>query len=192
MPLVRPTTDHLPSYVAALGRGWSPDTMRVAAGQEELLRIAEDPAAFLALLHNPNGDGPPVTLPDGSQVPRLPGVTRWMWAGEFVGSINLRWQRSSAADGDRVLSELPPRVLGHIGYAVVPWQQRQGHAKAALAAMLVVAKNVGLRYVLITCDADNVASQRVILANGAGAPEFFNKPTEFGGKASLRYRIDLS
>ena len=36
MQLVWPSTDTLPGYVQALERGWSPNTLRVEAGQEEL------------------------------------------------------------------------------------------------------------------------------------------------------------
>ena len=51
-----------------------------------------------------------VKLPDGSFVPRIPGITRWMWDGQVCGSINFRWQVGS--------TELPPNCLGHIGYEV--------------------------------------------------------------------------
>ena len=42
MRLVWPSREYLPSYVAALQQGWSPDNMRQAAGNEELERIAVD------------------------------------------------------------------------------------------------------------------------------------------------------
>ena len=60
--------------------------------------------------------GGPITLPDGTQVARLPGFVRWMWDGEFCGQIGFRWQFGTEA--------LPPHCLGHIGYAVVPWKRR--------------------------------------------------------------------
>src|SRR4029453_12156640 len=51
MKLVWPLREYLPSYVAALERGWSPDNTRgLAATEEELRRIAEDADAFLASL----------------------------------------------------------------------------------------------------------------------------------------------
>jgi len=51
MKLVWPAPEYLPSYVAALERGWSPDNIRGGvAAQEELERIAANPAAFLASL----------------------------------------------------------------------------------------------------------------------------------------------
>src|SRR5438552_13653336 len=93
MQLVRPGPEHLASYVAALERGWSPDNERgVEAVREELSRIHADATAFLASMEDREAKGPPITLPDGSAARRLPGFRRWLWDGEFCGSIGLRWQ----------------------------------------------------------------------------------------------------
>jgi predicted acetyltransferase len=98
MELVQGTRDHLASYVAALRAGWSADNVRgAAAAHEELLRIEADPDAFLASLYDPEALGPLVTLPDGSKVRRIPGYRKWMWDGEFCGSIGLRWMLASGA-----------------------------------------------------------------------------------------------
>ncbi len=137
--------------------------------------------AFLAALEDRDAMGPMVKLPDGSMVKRLPGFRRWMWDAEFCGSISLRWQPGTA--------ELPPHCLGHIGYAVVPWMQRQGIATQALRCLLPEAWAIGLRFVEITTDLDNVASQRVVEANGGVLVEEFIKPPQFGSKPGLRYRI---
>ncbi|NBQ91236.1 MAG: GNAT family N-acetyltransferase, partial [Betaproteobacteria bacterium] len=49
MHLVRPTEEHLSSYIAALESGWSADNVRgSAAAWEELERIRADASAFLA------------------------------------------------------------------------------------------------------------------------------------------------
>ncbi len=184
MVLVRPAQAHLESYVAALARGWSADNVRgVAAAREELALIAADAGVFLASLEDREARGSPVTLPDGSVVPRLPGFRRWLWDGEFCGSIGLRWQPGTAA--------LPPYCLGHIGYAVVPWKQGRGLATAALALMLPEARAVGLSCVELTTDPDNPASQRVIEKNGGVLVERFAKPAAYGDKPGLRYRIAL-
>ncbi len=185
MVVVTPAKEHLASYVAALERGWSADTQRGAlAAREELDRIRADPDAFLAAMTDRDANGGPVTLPDGTQVARLPGLRRFLWDGEFCGSIGLRWQRGTTA--------LPPHCLGHIGYAVVPWKQRLGFATLALAHMLQQARDEGLAHVTITTDPDNVASQRVIVANGGVLVECFVKPVQFGAKPGLRYRVDLA
>lgn len=182
MQLVRPGPEHLASYVAALERGWSADNERgVEAAREELSRIQADATAFLASMEDRETKGPPITLPDNSVAKRLPGFRRWLWDGEFCGSIGLRWQPGTTA--------LPRHCLGHIGYAVVAWKQRLGYAKSALRLMLPEAKAVGLPYVEITTDPDNIASQRVIEANGGVLVEHFIKPQQFGCKPGLRFRI---
>jgi predicted acetyltransferase len=182
--LVRPKEAHLPAYVEALRRGWSPDNVRgKAAAQEQLARIARDPGGFLAAMDDPEAKGPPVILPDGSIVQRLPGITRWIWTDDFCGSIGFRWQPGTAA--------LPPYVLGHIGFAVVPWMRRQGVATRALALMLDEARARNLPSVEITTTPDNLASQRVIGANGGVLAERFEKAAAYGGGEALRYRIAL-
>lgn len=181
--LIVPCAAALPGYVAALRTGWSPDTTRPAAAGEQLAAIAADASAFLASLEDREARGGPVTLPDGSQMPRLPSYRRWIWDGDFVGSIGLRWQPGTPA--------LPPHVLGHIGYAVVPWKRGQGHATRALRLLLPEARALGLDWVDLTTDPDNIASQRVILACGGVAMGPFTKPAAYGGATGLRFRIIL-
>ena len=183
MELVWPAAPYLEEYARALSRGWSPDNLRPEAAQEELERIAADPLLFLEEQVDRKAKGPRITLPDGSTVPRLPGFRKWMWDGEFCGTIGLRWQPGTA--------ELPPHVMGHIGYAVVPWKRGRGYAAQALAEILDDARNEGLPYVELTTDTTNVASQRVIEANGGRVIGRFSKPGYHGGAESLRYRIEL-
>ncbi len=181
--LVAPTDAHLPSYVESLRRSWSPNTTRQEVADEQLAAIAEDPVAFLAGMDDRDGRLPDIVLPDGSTRRRIPGFTRWLWDGEHGGSINLRWLPGTA--------DLPPHVLGHIGYSVVPWKRRLGYATAALALLLPEAAEVGLPYVELTTDTDNEASQKVITANGGVLVERFEQGPEFGGGELNRYRIDL-
>jgi predicted acetyltransferase len=184
MELVRPTDEHLASYTDALRRGWSPDTSRPSAGFDELARIEVDADAFLAEQTDPDGDGPAITLPDGSSVRRLPSYRRWMWDGEFAGVVSLRWEPGTTA--------LPPTCLGHIGYSVVPWKRLRGYATQALRDILPLAHEVGLPFVEITTDATNTASQRVIAANGGVFIEHFLKPEAHGGAVALRFHIRLA
>jgi predicted acetyltransferase len=182
--LATPSLDHLPSYVAALQRGWSPDNMRLlAATHEELAAIAADPAGFVAGLDDPEAKGGPIKMPDGTSRDRLPGIRRWVWDGELAGSIGLRWQNGTSA--------LPPYVLGHIGYAIVPWKEGRGYATRALALMLPEARARGLDYVDITTNPNNIPSQRVVLANGGVLVERFVKEAAYGGGESLRFRNQL-
>lgn len=182
--LVWPSLEFLPPYAAALDRGWSPDNVRgAAAAREELDKIAKDAAAFVASLVDREAKGAPVVLPDGSSFPRLPGYRLWLWDGEFCGAIGFRWQPGT--------SSLPPHVLGHIGYAVVPWKRRRGYATEALRQLLPLARAEGLSYVEVTTDPDNIVSRRVIEANGGVLIEEFVEPPQYGGGLAWRFRISL-
>jgi predicted acetyltransferase len=181
--LVWPAQQYLAGYLAALQRGWSPNTLRPEAGTEELHAIREDPSAFLAMLVDKEGRGPPIKLPDGSTVSPLPGYRKWIWDGEFCGSIGLRWSPGT--------SSLPSHCPGHIGYSVVPWKQRRGHATEALRQLLIEAKALGLDHVVITTDPANVPSQRVILSNGGVLVGRNRRPEQLGSGDDLRFRIDL-
>jgi len=182
--LRKPTLVELPSYADALRRDWSPDTVRgKATADDHLRRIEADADAFVASLHDPDAKGPPFAAPDGTLIPRLPGFNRWLWDGAFAGSINFRWQRGTSA--------LPPHILGHIGYAVVPWKQGRGYATEALKRLLPDCRAQGLTYVELTTDPDNIPSQKVITSNGGILVERFTKVAAYGGKEALRWRIDL-
>lgn len=55
---------------------------------------------------------------------------------------------------------------GHIGYSVRPDERGKGYAKEMLRLDLIQARKLGIDRVMITCDRDNVASEKTILANG--------------------------
>jgi predicted acetyltransferase len=76
--------------------------------------------------------------------------------GQVVGRASIRWE----------LNDFLRRLGGHIGYAVRPAHRRQGHATEILRQSVEVLRARGVRRVLVTCDDDNLASARVIEANG--------------------------
>jgi predicted acetyltransferase len=61
-----------------------------------------------------------------------------------------------------------------------------------LQLLLPEARDEGLAFVELTTEADNIASQRVIEANGGEVIERFQKSAEYGGAESLRFRILLA
>lgn len=184
MELVIPASVHLASHIQALQQGWTMDLRGAAAAAEQLQSLRADPSAYLAGLDDRSVAGRFIQLPDGSQVPRLPGFQRWLWDGEFCGTIGLRWQPGTA--------ELPPYCLGHVGYGVVPWKRRRGYATRALQQLLPEARAVGLPHIDLTTDPDNLPSQKVIIANGGCLVREFIKPAQFGSKPGLLFRIQLA
>lgn len=183
--IFRPTEALLQGYADALKRGWSPnnvDPARTAA--VHLATMAEDPASFVASLEDLDAKGAPVILPDGRAVPRLPGFARWIWQDGFCGSLSFRFQPGT--------SRLPPHVLGHIGFAIVPWRRREGHATRALALLLKEISRFGLSHVSLTIDPENTASRKVIESNGGVFDDTFERDPSYGGGTQHRYRIVLA
>lgn len=76
--------------------------------------------------------------------------------GTIVGRTSIRFE----------LNEFLRTLGGHIGYAVRPPYRRQGHATEILRQSLIIARNRGIDPALVTCDDDNIASAKVIEANG--------------------------
>jgi predicted acetyltransferase len=87
----------------------------------------------------------------------VPATTLWWMSGtDYFGRLAIRHR----------LTPLLLEAGGHIGYDVRPSARRRGYATAMLRAALPIAHSLGIDPALITCDDDNVASRRVIEANG--------------------------
>lgn len=175
--------DYLSAYRDALRRGWSPDNLRPEAADEQLALISKDATSFVAKLDDPTAKAEVVKLPDGSNVPRLPSIQRWIWDGGFCGHIGLRWQSGT--------EDLPPTCSGHIGYAVVPWRQGEGLATASLIAILPEARSIGLKFVDISTSPNNLASIRVIERAGGTFVRSFVAHKALGGHETLQFQISL-
>jgi predicted acetyltransferase len=112
-------------------------------------RAADDFAGFVARLAAP------------SRRWDVPVSQLWYVDGPtYIGTVMIRHELTPAL----------ARTGGHIGYHVVPPQRRQGHARRMLADALVYCAHLGLDRVLVTCEQTNIASRKVIEANG-GQPD---------------------
>jgi predicted acetyltransferase len=78
---------------------------------------------------------------------------------------------------------------GHIGYDTVPSFRGRGVATEMLRQALPVARTLGLREVLLTCDDTNAASIRVIERNGGVLRE--TRVLDASGPLKRYYRITL-
>lgn len=125
-----------------------------AAIRPEAVASMADPETFAAWVATKNAEERADTpVPDGW----VHSTARWVLDGdEVVGSIHLRHELT-----DYLLEE-----GGHIGYSVRPSARRRGIATRALAMVLEECRARGIDPVLLTCDDANVASARVVEANG--------------------------
>ena len=94
------------------------------------------------------------------------------------GMINIR----------HTLNEYLLNFGGHIGYSVRKSERQKGYAKEMLRLALGKCKELGIGKILITCNKDNIASAKTILANG-GVLE--NEVPE-QDRVTQRYWIDIS
>jgi predicted acetyltransferase len=85
------------------------------------------------------------------------GLTYWAVRGdEVLGRIGLRLE----------LNDFLTHFGGHVGYIVRPSARGQGVATAMLRLVLMTPEAQLIGALLLTCDEDNPASERVIRANG--------------------------
>lgn len=80
--------------------------------------------------------------------------------GQVVGRVSVRHQ----------LNPYLAEVAGHIGIGVLPGFRRRGYGTAILRQSLAVAASAGLARLLVTCDANNGGSIKVV-KNCAGVLE---------------------
>jgi len=76
---------------------------------------------------------------------------------------------------------------GHMGYSVRPSERRKGYAKEMLRLNLDNARAIGIEKLLLTCNEDNIASEKTILANGGVLESII----EVNGKNIKRFWITL-
>jgi predicted acetyltransferase len=111
---------------------------------------------------------------------RVAETVLWLIDGDvYAGRVSIRHE----------LNENLRLIGGHIGYEIRPSLRRRGYGTKGLRLALPHARAIGLRRVLITCDETNVASKKIIEANGGVFENSVQTPESFVKK--LRYWIEL-
>jgi predicted acetyltransferase len=88
--------------------------------------------------------------------------------GQIVGRVSIRHQ----------LNDFLETRGGHIGYGVRPAYRGRGHATEILQNALKIARELGVRRVLVTCDDANAASSKVIERAGGVLENIFQEGDE--------------
>ncbi len=78
---------------------------------------------------------------------------------------------------------------GHIGYSIRPSERKMGYGTRQLALLLEACRWMAYEKVMLTCDYDNVASYKIIEANGGVLSGEAISPRSH--KKVLHYWIDL-
>ena len=167
--LVLPSLKYRASYLQAL------EESKGETGETQLNKPEENQSFedFVQQLHD-NARG--VNLPKGW----VPASMFWLIDNEeVIGRTHIRHE----------LNDYLFKHGGHIGYYIRPSKRNMGYGKKILELSLAEAKKLGLKKVLVTCDDDNIGSQKIIEANG-GVLE--NKvSTEEGKPQTCRYWIEI-
>ena len=95
----------------------------------------------------------------------------------FVGAVNIR----------KCLNENNRISGGHIGDGIRPSERKKGYATAMLALALKECERLGIYKVLITCDKDNIGSEKAIIKNGG----IFEAEVCEDGEIEKRYWISI-
>ena len=95
----------------------------------------------------------------------------------FVGTVNIRHYLN-----DKLL-----KTGGHIGDGVRPSERKKGYATEMLRLLLKYAKEIGLKYLHLSVERDNIPSIKTIVKNGGKIERSF----EFEGELADIYLIEL-
>jgi len=97
---------------------------------------------------------------------------------KIVGIVNIR----------HALNQYLINVGGHIGYSVRPSERRKGYATEILRLSLEKCRQLGIEKALVTCNNDNIGSEKTILKNGG---VFESEFIEENGTIVLRHWIEI-
>lgn len=130
------------------------------------LNIKELEKKFDEYIHQLHEESKGRNLPDGY----VPHTTFWLVDGDkFIGRIDIRHE----------LNEWLKNEGGHIGYDIRPSERKKGYGTKILQKGIEKAKELGLNNVLITCDIDNIPSNKVIQKNGGELQDSFKTKNRY-------------
>ncbi len=104
-----------------------------------------------------------------------PQTIYWLVKGDkYLGEIHIRHRASG-------------KIPNHIYYDVAPRERNKGYGKLILKLGLEKAKELGLNKVILVCNQNNIASSKIIEANGG----ILREDVQNSGEITKVYEIAL-
>jgi predicted acetyltransferase len=177
MELVVPTEKYKESFIAAVKEFQADDdyTSRTKAYHNRI-SVPELEKDFKSYVEREMGFARGENLPEGY----VPYSDFWLvYGGAFVGRVTVR----------HGLTDYLMKFGGHIGYDLRPSKRGRGYGNEILRLALQKAKGLGIARVLITVDARNTASRKIVEKNGGVLENQIPNPE--AGSDFMRYWIDI-
>jgi len=115
----------------------------------------------------------------GLQENQVEHSTYWLVDNnKVVGAVNIRHR----------LNDYLFRIDGHIGGAIRPSDRGKGYGSIMLSLALQITKNMGIKKILVTCNKNNIVSEKTIIKNGG---VFESEELEDNGNTVRRFWIDI-
>lgn len=176
MELLLPTVQYKTSFIEAVEEAKADTEFTRQSGRYHEVSISELETDFELYVEREKSQAEGKNLPEGY----VPQTVYWLVdKGEFIGAVRIR----------HVLNEHLKQVGGHIGYHIRPSKRRQGYGSKILELALPKACALGIDHVLLTCDATNDASRKIIEKNGGVLENEESNPET--GVDKLRFWIGL-
>lgn len=146
--LTLPSTTYKASFLAAI-KEYQAENLKNYR-HLDISELEKDFSAYIQQqLDEAKGEG----LPEGY----VPHTIYWLVEDDqYLGRVDIR----------HTLTDSLKKLGGHIGYDIRPTQRRKGYGSLVLKLALQKAKQLGITDALVTCDVDNIGSNKIIQKNG--------------------------
>lgn len=148
--LVTPNEKYMASFIEAQNE-FLAEPKRILSDHADFFPEKESVEQFINRI---TGYAQGLNLPQEDWVPE---TILWLIEDDtFIGKISIRHR----------LTEYLRQFGGNIGYEIRPAKRKMGYGSLILKLGLIEAKKLGISDVLITCNATNMGSKRIIEKNG--------------------------